>query len=269
MKRGFLVFGCMLLLFSCGISSKKSPPIPEVITPKSEIVRGVATLKSISPLKTDTTILSIEYAFFSKDGEKLEAYQDSINSRIVNFVQANTEFEKGKDSNFDQDTNFFFRRLQLFDSIGREDMENLEDWRLWQFESTIDIKEFTNIVELQLGVWTYTGGAHGNGYLEYFLVDRTNGKELFLKDFINDLTTFNVIAEKHFRSDNEIGVEDNLSELGFWFENDQFSCNENFYFTEEAMHFVYNNYEIAPYSAGQIEFSIPISEINEFLKIQL
>jgi hypothetical protein len=44
--------------------------------------------------------------------------------------------------------------------------------------------------------------------------------------------------------------------------------NDNFHFTGDSMAFFYNSYEIAPYSAGQIEFSIPLKDIQGYLKIQ-
>ena len=42
--------------------------------------------------------------------------------------------------------------------------------------------------------------------------------------------------------------------------------NNNFYFDKTSLHFVYGQYEIAPYSSGIIKIDIPFSEISQDLK---
>ena len=259
----------IILLVSCGVSK---PDINETKiesnAPVNLIVHGDAKNQSISTLKTDTALLIITYDFYENQNQGLLPFQDSINFRIVDFVRSNTEFEIDYDPNKNLGTDFFLKQLTYFDSLSRLESDMLEEGQLWEMESTIDIIEFKNFVELDLSIWSYTGGAHGNGYASYSLIDRTNGMELTLSDFINDIPTFTELAEKYFRAQNEIGEDVNLTDAGFWFTDGKFSCNENFNFADGNMNFLYNNYEIAPYSAGSILISIPIKEVKPFLKIQ-
>lgn len=259
----------ILLLGSCG---NTKPVIQETKieseTNSDAIVHGEAKIQSISTLKTDTALLIITYDFYENEHHSLLPFQDSINYRIVDFVRSNTEFEIDYDPNKKLSTDFFLKQLTYFDSLSRLESDMLEEGQLWELESTIDIIEFEKFVELDLSSWSFTGGAHGNGYTSYSLIDRTNGKELTLSDFINDIPTFTELAEKYFRAQNEIGEDVNLTDAGFWFTDGKFSCNENFYFANGNMNFLYNNYEIAPYSAGSISISIPIKEVKPFLKIQ-
>ncbi len=259
----------ILLLGSCGTTKPvlQETKIESNSTPDA-IIHGEAKIQSISSLKTDTALLVIAYDFYENEHQILAPFKDSINFRIVDFVRSNTEFEIDYDPSIKLNTDFFSKQLMYFDSLSRLESDMLEEGQLWELESSINIVEFEKFVELDLSIWNYTGGAHGNGYASYSLIDRTNGKELTLSDFINDIPTFTELAEKYFRAQNEIGEDVNLTDAGFWFTDGKFSCNENFNFADGNMNFLYNNYEIAPYSAGSISISIPIKEVKPFLKIQ-
>ncbi len=259
----------IILLVSCGVTKPViTKTTIESNAPVNLIVHGEAKIQSISTLKTDTALLIITYDFYENQSQGLLPFQDSINFRIVDFVRSNTEFEIDYDPNKKLSNDFFLSQLAYFDSLSRLESDMLDEGQLWELESNIGILEFKDFVELDLSIWNYTGGAHGNGFTSYSLIDRVNGKELALSDFIKDVPTFTELAEKYFRAQNEIEENANLTDLGFWFTEGVFSCNENFYFEDGNMNFLYNNYEIAPYSAGQISISIPLSELKPFLKIQ-
>ena len=259
----------IIILESCS-SSKSTLPETKIDSDINSdgIVHGEAKLQSISALKTDTALLVITYDFYENQSQGLLPYQDSINFRIVDFVRSTTEFEIDYNPAININTDFFSKQLMYFDSLSRFDSDMLEEGQLWELESTIDIIEFKNFVELDLSSWSYAGGAHGNGYASYSLIDRVNGKQLALSDFINDIPTFTELAEKYFRAQNEIEENTNLTDAGFWFTDGIFVCNENFYFADGNLNFLYNNYEIAPYAAGSISISIPLKELKPFLKIQ-
>ena len=118
---------------------------------------------------------------------------------------------------------------------------------------------------------SYEGGAHGMYGTAYYQFDKRTGKELALTDFVTDIKEFNRIAEKYFKKSQ--GIPANVSvgskdhSFDFWFENDQFACNDNFYFDGKSMHFMYMPYEISNYAVGTIEFSIPMNKIEHLLKL--
>ena len=128
--------------------------------------------------------------------------------------------------------------------------------------------EFATLTEVSS---SYEGGAHGMYGTGYFQFDKRTGKELTLKDFVSDIKEFNRIAEKYFKKSQ--GIPANVSvgskdhSFDFWFENDQFACNDNFYFDGKSIHFMYMPYEITNYAAGTIEFSIPMNKIEHLLKL--
>lgn len=260
-------YALIILLFitSCGVSKEK----PDNDSDESTILEhGTAELNTLYNSGKDTAHYLIEYDYYYSPVGKLLPFQDSINDKINNFVRGNTEFEIDKTGNPQLSHAFFKQQLEKFDSISRIDSEGLEDYNLWELEAFISITEYDKMVELDLSEWSYTGGAHGNGYTGYHMIDVATGRELKLADFVNDIPAFTEIAEKYFRAEYAILPMANLEEIGFWFTDGKFALNDNFYFNEEGMHFMFNVYEIAPYSAGSFDFAIPLDEIRQYLKIQ-
>lgn len=260
-----LIFIFIPLIFAC--SSTKDVPQLESTKTKNNIIQGEFTVNHTSSLSMDTAIHQFSYSFYSNENGELQVYQDSINKRIYDFVRLSTEFEIDENRNPVLSEKFFHEQLAIFDSIAQIDYSESESTNLWDLQESITITEFDSFVELNLSNWSYTGGAHGNGVSGYFLIDKKTGSVLYLKDVISDVSYFTTIAEKHFREENGLSPTENLTDAGFWFVDGVFSCNENFYFSENKLFFFYNSYEIAPYSAGQISFSIPLSEIDKLLKI--
>ena len=58
----------------------------------------------------------------------------------------------------------------------------------------------------------------------------------------------------------------NLTEAGFWFDDDKFSVNNNFSIGKDGLNFVYNNYEITAYAYGPTELFIPYKSIKKVIK---
>lgn len=260
--RHLLFFGTALILFSC-----KTSDINQVgrVDNYAEIERGKVEIPQMTVNGGDTLRVTrvIEYNYLNCKNP----YCDSVNNRIIEFVRRNTEFEPEKVP-VAIDRSFFQRQLNYFDSLAREEEALAEDMPPWELDLSTTISKHDSYIDLGLNVWSFTGGAHGNGFYANVLIDKSTGRELLLSDFINDVDVFTAFAESYFRKQNDILPEADLEELGFWFQDNKFSLNENFHFTDDSMTFFYNSYEIAPYSAGQIEFFIPLKEMKDFLKIQ-
>jgi hypothetical protein len=148
-------------------------------------------------------------------------------------------------------------------------MEQEDDFGMyWTFTS--DISAYfptTNIVTIVKNEWEYAGGAHGNGVSLYFNFDEQSEKVLTLDDLLipGSKEKLNVIAEKIFRRDYELGDQD-LVEAGYWFKDSKFELNENFMIDNGALHFLFNSYEIAPYAAGQQEVKIAFSDFKDLIR---
>ncbi len=101
----------------------------------------------------------------------------------------------------------------------------------------------------------YTGGAHGYAYENYKTVDTREQKYIGLSDILNpSQVDWNTLLLKY------AGERKNE-----FFEPASVSYNRNFHFNSDAITFVYGQYEIAPYSSGIIQITIPFKELSNVL----
>ena len=118
------------------------------------------------------------------------------------------------------------------------------------------------------------GGAHPNQWSRWMNFDFVSGKhltqeEVFLpsaKADIEKLLLDKLIrqqAEQH-PEENVTSLED-LQQLGFLQMTNMY-IPDNFLLGKEAVLFLFNRYDIAPYSAGEIVIEVPYEEIGPYLK---
>ncbi len=262
----FFTFG-ILTLSSCFLK-KNSDEVLIIQDLKVEKVMqdSIISRIMISENSIDTSKLTLHYQYYSKVDS---IWKDSVNQAIAHFVFLSSNFEERDKKEVKLSNQFFISCLDSFHKKALQDYSDSEYSALWAFE--VDCKvldENEKFITLSNFIYTYTGGAHGNSYQQYMIIDKKNGRELMLSDFISNLDEFNEIAEEEFRTALDLGTED-LEELGFWFEKNKFTCNNNFYFDDKGFHFLYNSYEIAPYAMGQAEFSVPFTLSKHLLKIDL
>lgn len=117
------------------------------------------------------------------------------------------------------------------------------------------------ILTIELETFDYTGGAHGFETKEYLHFDMNSGEAFNLKELFDDAESkmlIDLVSEKceemKKTKNSEIFEESSIESCG------------NFYFDDDNFYFVYNPYEIGPYSAGYITIKIPISKIGPLLK---
>ncbi|MFH4963649.1 DUF3298 and DUF4163 domain-containing protein [Gaetbulibacter sp. M235] len=113
------------------------------------------------------------------------------------------------------------------------------------------------VISISLTFYINTGGAHGILQIPFLNFNTLTGKPIENKDLFNNLEAFKSIAKTHF--DNAVEDKNTL------FEPDNFTLPANIGYTEEGLILLYNVYEIAPYSTGTIEFTIPYKEVDSVL----
>ena len=104
----------------------------------------------------------------------------------------------------------------------------------------------------------YTGGAHSNSTTRAFVFDLNDGNlvtldDLFVPDF-NDILTDILnqhVAESVSEEDLEAMFESPISPTG------------NYILTSDSITFIYNPYEIGPYSIGTPSITVPIKEFKK------
>ena len=103
--------------------------------------------------------------------------------------------------------------------------------------------------------YTYSGGAHGLGTKVCFVYDVYENQiidinSIFKNEHINDVLSL----IKQELINNNVNV----------FDMNDVNVTENFFVDEKGIHWLYNQYEIAPYSEGIIEVLLPYSKIQGY-----
>lgn len=108
----------------------------------------------------------------------------------------------------------------------------------------------------------YMGGAHGSQYISYYNIDTRNGSvikeaKLFKSGSKDKLTQY--IKEELAKTLNSQG--DTITLL----DPEGIVPSDNFYFNNKGVVYVYNSYEVAPYSDGLVEVTLPYEKIKNMI----
>lgn len=122
----------------------------------------------------------------------------------------------------------------------------------------------SDIISIAINTYLDTGGAHGNTNVKFFNFNPQTGELISKADIISNFEKLSEVIElklnEHSKSNSDDPMED------FFFGND-FQLPESIGFSDEGLIILYNPYEIASYSQGIIEFTIPFEEINSFINV--
>jgi len=116
-----------------------------------------------------------------------------------------------------------------------------------------------SIMQYEVNGYSYTGGAHGMSYDMIYHFSLNDGRNLGINDFYTAAELPELDKAIRARLAEQYDVpEDSLATVGFFAaEVNDLKHNDNFRLTEDSITFVYNRYEIAPYSMGCIEVTLP------------
>lgn len=133
-----------------------------------------------------------------------------------------------------------------------------ESNQIWEAQIDGDvIFQSEEIITISLTSYINTGGAHGILTITITNFDALTGKRIPNTDLTNNPERFKNIAKTFF--DNTIKDKSTL------FKPENFSLPANIGYTQDGILFIYNTYEIAPYSSGLIEFTVPFKDIDSYL----
>lgn len=247
------------LLFSCSHSRKVNENTAEQTSwDAGRISRFEAAGKSFS----DTSRATIDYMLARPDAP-LKRITDSL-------VASYLGLECCKDGS-QQVTS---RQLEAYADVFLSEYIDLTEQDSsatfpWYMHAGIDFCLIDNAyVKADFSMETYTGGAHGNANFTTYMIDVETATIVRLEDICTNIPELEKRAEAVFRKTYGMNPKANWSEEGFWFTDNVFHLNRNFSFENKTLTFVFNQYEIAPYSMGVFYIELPFSEINDLLKIK-
>lgn len=250
----------LLFLLAAGLFSSCSNSNPTQLSQDSVSTdTAVYSLKSIiendedcdSTLSRDCRIVDITYPEF----ENQPALNDSVNSRIQKIYTTETSYESVSDM-----VQGFMTDYRTF----RSD-PNFNN-RIYSLISKTKIVTNDKLLGLTIESYIYTGGAHGGTFHGFINWDTQGRKQISINDVLKPdmYDSLQVVAENIFRKNEGISPTDALKQ--YFFEDNKFVLNENYLFTKEGIKYLYNEYEIKPYSSGRTELLIPYDSIRNLLK---
>lgn len=265
----FLVIGYNLLLISllsCNKAAKLSTKNNVDLNNDSEKIDWSKGAHGLT--KTRSVEANIFYELFSNPTLPV---QDTINTKVLYFLNAafahvlNSSYTTIK--TYDDVKDACNRFEQAYNVYRKETNSEIP----WNLELHIEIsRPFNELVTLEVSEYSFLGGAHGHGTINYFNYTVPDGKMLELKDLFPDIKQLNKIAEEYFRNQHMQGdMSADFDEYEFEFENNRFSVNENFKLTPNGLQIQFNTYEIAPYVLGDPLIEIPWERIQPLLKKNL
>ena len=153
-----------------------------------------------------------------------------------------------------------------------EDQTNLErdDMPSWYWYTLGKSNEILyndkNILSYSVEHTDYTGGAHGSLRILYYTIDLNElttiaEEDIFQPNYHQFLTSMIVekLMEKY-----KVDTPEKLIDEGI-FDINEIAPNNNFWLNEQGIHYIFNQYEIAPYSMGPIEVTIPYESISSII----
>ena len=128
------------------------------------------------------------------------------------------------------------------------------------------LKDWGRLKQFAVASHTYTGGAHGNPNYQFVVLDPKARKIISLSDVIASGQMAKLTAMVRERNRQRVVASEGASELADYLESFPFEMSENFVFDRTGLTIQYNVYEIAPYAAGPITYTIPYTQLKGVLK---
>ncbi|RKE98996.1 DUF3298 and DUF4163 domain-containing protein [Ichthyenterobacterium magnum] len=228
----------LLLIISTSISCKKEVTL---------------NFKEQNISLTENAVIDINYpkAEGSKDIANL------INKKIENYIVNQTNMTE--DSLVEVSIDDAIKKFnQEYIDFKNEFPDSSQQW-----EAMIDGEvtyQSPELICIAINSYLDTGGAHGNSYIKFLNFDANNGVQLHKKAIIKDEEVFSNIVSNFLKAEIE-----NESIENIFFEGN-FKLPESIGFNDEGVIILYNAYEIASYTQGITEFTIPYDEIEQAIK---
>ncbi|WP_417199654.1 PdaC/SigV domain-containing protein [Bizionia sp.] len=188
--------------------------------------------------------------------EGIEAVKNNINTSIEAMVSASLNLDEdsvAKNMSISESIDKFNSEYASFKS---EFPESALEWEA-QIDGEI-MYQSEAVISVVITNYLNTGGAHGSLVVSFLNFDALTGQLLKNEQLFNDMNAFKTVAEDYFND--QIADKKEL-----YFEPDNFVLPQNIGFNDTGVILLYNSYEVAPYSTGLTEFTIPFDDLVPYL----
>ncbi|MFD2871861.1 DUF3298 domain-containing protein [Mucilaginibacter ximonensis] len=254
-----LTIGLFATLSSCNWGEKNTTK-PDINTDTlAYIYKTVKQRAADCGNKPDTgcTVAQVKYPLFKNQ----PVLNDTVNKRIIGLFGYNNPDRK-------PDTNLAKYIMSFVKQYESDKAKQFTRNMFYTLDLTVKIvRQDSSLTTIELSGYNYEGGAHGGSITTFINWNTKANKDIKLGDIFTDgykqqLTT---IADTIFRKQEKLTPTQSLAN-DYFFKDNKFALNENFLITPLGIKFLYNQYEIKPYAAGQTDLFIPYAKIKSLLK---
>ncbi|TSD66707.1 DUF3298 and DUF4163 domain-containing protein [Inquilinus sp. KBS0705] len=253
-----LLFLAVLLtgLSACewGSPTKKAPHdiFTDTLVYTYQVVHERATDCGNKPDST-CSIVKIKYPLFKTE----RALNDTIKNRLLNLFTVDNKPDTGYNS-------MAKHFLKSYIDFKKQNPESVMYYTLDSYAKVIE--QDSGLVAVEYGGYTFQGGAHGASFTGYINWGVNSKKNVVLDDILKPGTynEFVKTAERIFRKDEKLKDTSSLAR-DYFFKDNKFTLNDNYSITPLGITFMYNQYEIKPYAAGQTKLFIPYQQIKSLM----
>ena len=198
---------------------------------------------------------------FSADSKEINIQENSGNYHLsVKYPILKNEFADGCLKKLVQEKiDNFKNQLSAENVSSRWKSELFTTYALWTYSA--------RMVSIKLEIYQFTGGAHGMTEIVTATFDLENSQELQLKDIFDPGSRFleiiSEIAQQQLRE--KLGPQAD----GEWIKEGTAAQPQNFQhfvLTPREIIFYFEQYSVAPYSAGIQEVAIPLEDLEYYLQ---
>lgn len=256
MKKFFITSLALSIIIACNpkeLGTKENASAKNQKTSLNEAAFVVDSLK-IEDILQESKNLKLKYTnqilLFPtiKNKTVLDSLYKPVNIKLASYTKENLQKEVN-------------HQKEVYFSTSKKEANEFKPTFEQNWEQYSSMKLFSNknnILTVSYQSDGFSGGAHGYNNIIYKNVDLINNKVIQLTDLFTDVNNidWNTLLAKHItnKEQKEMLLVDKVP------------VNHNFYFDDKNITFVYNQYEIAAYAAGQIYISVPFSELKPYLK---
>lgn len=252
MKHLITIFSIAIVLASCTKTEVKTVNIPKdsdtIQTKKEFVIDSLSVFDSLQVAKTLT--LSFE--------KQILLFPDITNKTILDSIYKPADMVSADYSKKSLAKDL--ESLKKASLVKDEAQEYMPEFKqTWDEASGMTLISHENdLLTLLYSGSGYSGGAHGYYYESYKVFDLKKNVVINQKDVFknpNDPAWAKILND-HFTDPDQ---RDMLLA-------DKITLNNNFFFDDQKITFVYNQYEITAYAAGVVNITIKFSEIKNMLK---
>lgn len=222
---------------------------------------------------------SIDYSYLNEEDDSIfQLINRSIQRELLGNNYASLFPEEAVDSfknsylrNYRKEVGEIFLR----DKSQASSEEEIPTWYNQTFSLITFVEEGrSGYLNVSANTFIDMGNAHPEQWSHWINFDLTNGKLLTLEDILllsakeelEELLLNKLIYQQaELNPDKNIVSLEDLQKLGF-LQLTPMYIPENFFLGKNSVQFLFNRYDIAPYSSGEIIIEIPYEEMNPYLK---